>query len=230
MSGRPIAGKSGGRITALRMQPNAKKVTVVLDGAEPFSLQTTLAAGLRRGQVLEPQEILRLKESDLLESAFQRCLGLIARRPRSQSELLQYLRRRKSTAGIAEAVVRRLAERGLANDLEAARTWVENRQAFRPRSKRALRMELRKLGIPDTEAGEALEAVNEEEAALQAARRKAARLIEKAGKDGQARLEFTKKMTAFLASRGFNFDLARETAGSVWQEYCDTNNEAGEEA
>jgi regulatory protein len=203
---------------------------VVLDGAESFSLHTPLTAGLQRGQVLEPQEIHRLQKEDLLEGAYQRCLGLIARRPRSQSELLQYLRRRKSTAGIAEVVVRRLAERGLANDLEAARTWVENRQAFHPRSKRALRMELRKMGIADAEAGEVLEGVRDEEAALEAARRKAARMIGRTGKGGQVRLEFTRKMTAFLASRGFNFDLARETAGSVWKEYCDKNIDAGEEA
>jgi regulatory protein len=226
----PVNNASGARIAALRLQRNGRKVTVVLDGGESFPLYPPVAAGLRRGQVLEPQDIRRLQKENLLEGAYQRCLGLIARRPRSQTELMQYLHKRKFSAENADAVIRRLAERGLANDLEAARAWVENRQAFRPRSKRALRMELRKMGIADAETGEALEEVRDEEAALAAARRKAPRLIGKAGKSGQARLEFVRKTTAFLASRGFDFDLARETAGTVWKEYYDKNIDEGEEA
>jgi regulatory protein len=207
-----------GKVTALRLQRNGRKVTVEIDGADSFPLSEPLAAGLHHGQLLEREEIDRLIREDRLEAVFRRCLALIARRPRSRAELERYIRGRKVGEEEAGEVLRRLGERGLVDDRDFAQQWVENRQAFRPRSRRALRMELRKRGVSEQDAREVLEGVRESDAALAAARGKAARLAGSVKESPHPRLEFEKKMTAFLASRGFDFDLSRETARTVWRE------------
>jgi regulatory protein len=207
------------RISALRIGRNGRTITVVVEGAESFPLAKTTAAGLEIGQTLDPGEIDRLRRKSVLDDAYTRCLGLLARRPRSRAEIERYLRGRKLAEAEASEVLTRLTERGWVDDRKFARAWVENRQEFRPRSGRALRMELRRFGIPEDDAREALEGMRDDKAALEAARKKAPRLIRSAGKSPEGSREFQKKMTAFLASRGFDYDLSRETARTIWGEF-----------
>lgn len=212
------------KISALRVGRNGRTVTVELDGAEEFPLAKSVAAGLHTGQTLDAQEIERRKRESRLEDSYGRCLGLFAHRPRTRAEIERYLRGRKLADAERDAVLARLTERGWINDREFARVWVENRQEFRPRSARALQMELRRFGVPEDETREALQGMDESAAALSAARKKASRLARIVGKDQGARFQFQKKMTAYLASRGFDYDLSRETARTVWAE------SSGEEA
>jgi regulatory protein len=206
------------RIASLRAALHGQTVNVELEGGESFALEPSAAAGLSPGQLLEPEAVERLKRESRLEDAYARCLRLLARRPRSRAEIERYLLRRALPDPEAGSVLDRLVERGWIDDRKFARAWVENRQEFRPRSVRALQSELRRLGVPDGDSHEALETVAEGDAALSAARKKAARLLRHAAGLPRPRFEFERKMTAFLASRGFDFELSRETARSVWEE------------
>jgi regulatory protein len=212
------------KITALRIRRDGRKVTVRLGEGRSLVIATILAAPLRVGQPLEEREIEELRRADRLEDAQARCLALIARRPRSRAELERYLRRRKLEEASADEVIRRLARRGLVDDGEFARAWVENRQALHPRSRRALRAELRRLGVAEEETQAALDGLPEREAALAAARRKAVAVNGRRTRhasppaDRQSRLAFEQKLIAHLAMRGFDYDLSRETARQVWEE------------
>jgi regulatory protein len=207
------------RINALRVGRDGRKITVVLDDGETYPLSAKTAAALSPGQILEPGELERLKQQSALDDAYTRCLGLLGRRPRSRAEFERYLRGRKLDPADIALVLEKLTGQGWIDDRKFAREWVENRQAFRPRSVRALRMELRRMGVPDEDARGALEGLPEDTAALAAAQKKAPRLLRAAGKKPEAGREFQQKMTAFLASRGFDYGLARETARSVWEEH-----------
>jgi regulatory protein len=216
------------KILALRMGRNGRTGKVEVDGDETFPLAKSSAAGLQRGQLLKPEEIERVKRESRLEDAYTRCLALLARRPRSGAEFDRYLRGRKLAAAEVEQVLARLSERGWIDDRAFARVWVENRQEFRPRSKRALQMELRRFGISEENAREALDEVQEGQAAIAAARKKGPRLFRSVQKHPQAQLEFQRKLTAHLASRGFDYELSRETARSIWEE-CSRAGECGTE-
>lgn len=205
-------------ISALRMSRNGRTVTVEFDGSEILRLQPAAAAGLQPGQALAPAEVDRLRRESRLQDSYSRCLGLLARRPRSRAEIDRYLRGRKLADAEREAVLARLADREWIDDGKFARQWVENRQEFRPRSIRALRSELRRFGVPEDDIREALQEVDEAAAALSAARKKAPHLRRTAGTGPDARSVFQRKMTAHLASRGFNYDLSRETTRTVWTE------------
>jgi regulatory protein len=213
------------RISALRISRNGRLVTVELDGAETFPLIKTVAAGLHTGQMLEPSQVDRLKRESRLDDSYSRCLGLLARRPRSRAEIERYLTGRKLSEAEKSELTARLAERGWIDDRAFARLWVENRQEFRPRSSRALRMELRRFGIPEEDSREALQGIDEGSAALSAARKKAPRIRRAVGEDPDARFDFQKKMIAYLASRGFDYDLSRETARLVWAEFGEASGE-----
>jgi regulatory protein len=213
------------RINALRVGRDGRKITVVLDSGETYPLSAKAAAALSPGQILAPGELERLKQQSALDDAYARCLGLMGRRPRSRAEYERYLRGRKLEPAQIALVLDRLAGQGWIDDRKFAREWVDNRQEFRPRSARALRMELRRLGVSDDDAREALDGMQDAEAALAAAQKKTPRLFRASGRSPDAGREFQRKMTAFLASRGFDYDLARETARRVWEE-CSQSGEA----
>lgn len=201
-----------GEITALRLGRGGKRVNIYLNGAWAFSLAKVLAAGLRRGQHLGPHEMARLEADDAVEQGVERCLSLLARRPRARRELDDYLRRRGLEAAVREAALARLVERGLVDDAGFARTWVENRSAFRPRSRRALAAELWRKGVSVESAAQALAEVDDESAARSAARGYARRM------SGLERKEFFQRLLGYLGRRGFTYNVARPVVEEVWGE------------
>ncbi len=201
------------KITALRAQKRTReRVNVYLDEKYAFSLQAILAASLRVGQMLSPADIARLRERDSAESVYEKCLGYLSHRPRSQSEILQYLRRRQVPPETSSAVIARLVEAGLLDDQQFAAYWVENRESYRPRGIYSLRQELRSKGLSASAIDEAVQGVDEEKSALAAARGYARRLRQ------ADRETFRRKLTGFLQRRGFKFETIRQTVECVWRE------------
>jgi regulatory protein len=105
-----------------------------------------------------------------------------------------------------------LRANGLLNDQQFAETWIENRNAFRPRSKMALRMELKQKGIDEAIIQETLVGLNDEEQAYEAGQKKARQLRTV---DEQ---EFKRKLFGFLARRGFNYEVASPIVKKLWEE------------
>lgn len=97
-------------------------------------------------------------------------LRLLTGAPRSRAQLAEAMARREVPEEVAERVLDRFTEVGLVDDAEYARMLVRTRHAERGLSRRALSMELRRRGIEDTVAAEALDEVDDtqEEAAARA--------------------------------------------------------------
>ena len=202
-----------GTITALKVQKkNQDRVSVYLDGRFAFGLPAIVAVGLKQGQTLSDAEIQALKERGAGETAYNRVLNYLSYRPRSRAEVVTYLQKRDVPAGQIETVLARLERAGLLDDKAFAQFWVENRERFRPRGRRALRYELRNKGISDRLIDEALTSVDGAESAYRAAEKKARQLRH------QDELTFRRKLIAYLARRGFDYDVAREVAERRWIE------------
>jgi regulatory protein len=209
-----------GTITALRVQKRAtKRINVYLDGAYafPLDLEVALEAGLKPGRELSDDEIARLRAGDDVEKAHDRALAFLSYRPRSTAEVRRSLASKGVAPQVIEEVLERLTRNGLLDDAGFARLWVENREAFSPRSGWLLSQELRQKGlaaddiaaaVPD---GEAAQAANEA-SAVHAAGRKARSLrhLEQEA--------FLHKMILFLQRRGFGYEVAREAAEAAWRE------------
>jgi len=130
------------RITALKPQKKGpQRVNVYLDGKYAFALDAALAAALKVGQVLPPNDQAVLGQRDAVEVAYNKVLGFLSYRPRSGAEVATYLRGRQVPAEIIDGAIDRLQRAGLLDDDAFAHYWVENREQFRPRGARALRSE-----------------------------------------------------------------------------------------
>lgn len=202
------------KITALKIQKkNKNRVSVYLDNEYAFGLTRIVAGWLQVGQELSEDKIKELKAKDSVEIALQKALNFLSYRPRSEKEVRQNLKIKHGIdEGIIDQIIERLDRGGLVDDSSFAELWVENRNEFRPRGNRALRMELRQKGISDEIIAESLKDLDEEELALKAARKQARKYkqLEWA--------EFRKKLTGFLARRGFNYGTIAEVTPKVWDE------------
>jgi len=169
-------------ITAIEPQKkNPRRVNVYLDGEFAFGLSRLVAAWLKVGQALTEEKIASLQAEDEQETVYQKALHFLSYRPRSTAEVRQNLNKRNIPESLIEATLERLQRSGLLNDEAFARAWVENRSEFRPRSKSALKMELRRKGLDDEVIQSVLaEGVDEEALALDAARKHVHRLVARA--------------------------------------------------
>lgn len=200
-------------ITAIEDQKRRKdRVNVFLGGSFAFSLDREVVQqqGLCPGQSLSDSQIDELVRVDLFGKCLEAALHLLSYRPRSEAEIRQRLYRRFEKETI-DRVVLHLQERQIVDDAAFARFWTENRESFSPRSKRLLKMELRRKGIDSEVVDEVLGGVDDEESAYRAAQRKGHNL----GKDYET---FRQKLGAFLGRRGFSYDVINRTIERLWQE------------
>lgn len=200
-------------ITALRQhRSNRQRVEVYLDGQRAFTLTLVEAARLRRGQSLSDEEIAALQARDAQERAHEDALRYLSYRARSAAEIERYLASRRFPPEVVAAELHRLQESGLVDDAAFARAWVEEREQFRPRSPRALRQELRQKGLDEETISQAIAGIDPEASAYEAARARAARL------GGLDYRQFRHRLGAFLARRGFDYEVIRTVVGRLWRE------------
>ncbi len=96
-------------------------------------------------------------------------LDQLTGRARTRSELADKLAARHVPADIASRLLDRFEEVGLVDDAAFAREWVAQRQSGKGLARRALAQELRRKGIEDEVATEALDAIDDD-AEVEAAR------------------------------------------------------------
>lgn len=201
------------KITAIVVQKkHPNRVNIHLDGEFAFGLARITAAWLRIGQELDEKKIEQLQAEDARERALQQSLLFLSYRARSETEIRQNLRKHEIPETVIDETLERLRRDGLANDGQFASAWVENRSTFRPRSRRMMALELRQKGLDDESMKSALDAVDDEALAYEAARKRATRL------KGLEWNEFRKKLSDFLARRGFSYSVVAPVVSRVWNE------------
>ncbi len=204
---------AGGKVTALRIQKHhPNRVNVYLDNEFSFGLSRITAAWLQVGQELSPTKIAKLQAEDQREVAYMQALRFLDYRPRSRAEVRRNLEKHAIPPEVINDVFKRLERSGLVNDERFAQDWVENRSEFRPRSRRALAFELHQRGLDDIAIRKALEGLNEEALAYQAAAKQARRY------EGLPLRDFNNKLGSFLARRGFSYEVIKQVVAKVWDE------------
>jgi len=214
-------------VTALSKQRRSKRIDVHINGLSGLSVTPDIALqfGLRTGATLSESRMEALRGAQLREDAMAAALRLVSYRPRSEKELRERLRQRFPDTALVDAVVGRLAELRLIDDLAFAASWVESRERSSPRSRRMLAAELRAKGVSREPAEAVVETVDEADAALRAARKKARVLAARPFE------EFRRKIGDLLLRRGFGYETANETVKRLWEETRSTADAAsGEQA
>ena len=135
------------------------------------------------------------------------CLRLLTDRARSRAELAERLAKKGYSPEIAERVLDRLTEVGLVNEADFAQQWVHSRHTYSGKGKRALALELRRKGIGQEDATEALAQIDSEDERARATELVAKKLRTVSADD---RDRAVRRLVSMLARRGFPQGMAFE--------------------
>lgn len=187
------------KISAIKQQLKRNdRYSVYVDGKYvcSFSEGELIKLGLHSGQELNETELKKLKNNSLKDKAYIRVIDLLSRRPRSEWEIRDYLKRKKHEPELIEGILNKLTLNMLINDEDFARRWVENRRLLKNTSKRKLRQELKQKRIAEDIINQVLEQdeTDEREVIKQIVQKK-----RKSYPDDQ-------KLMAYLARQGFSYD------------------------
>lgn len=208
------------KITALRIgRGRGKRVNVFLDDRFAFSLETEVAVkeGLQVGQELSTNQVEALIGSDHFHRCLNAAFHYLSYRPRSEAEVRGRLQRRGFDGDCIEAVIAKLKEQGLVDDLVFAQFWKDNRESFSPRSQRLTKLELRRKGVVGGIIDQVVDFVDDGDSAYRAALRKTHhwRLS-----DYQS---FRRRLGEYLRRRGFGYEVINHTVERIWQERGDSS-------
>ena len=205
------------RIKAVKLPQ--EKTFVYLDGELMFTLPPAVAKDLKVDQVLTDEETKLYKKYSSYFPCLSSAKQLITQRLHSKDELRTKLKQKKYPSEAVDLVIGDLAELGLLNDKDFASFYVDNCNSCRPKGKALISSELKRKGVSSDVIQASLEEVNEDENAYKASFRKAEKL---ASLDKKT---FSQKLYAFLARRGFKYEVIARTIDKLWEENKQTKNE-----
>jgi regulatory protein len=133
-------------------------------------------------------------------------------RPRSEGELRQWLRKRGFANEVTEEAIAKLRDQNLTDDLAFAQFWKDNRLSFRPKSRRSIEKELRDKKVASEVIEQVTNDIDDDRIAYELA---SSRMPSLAHLDYPG---FYRRLSSYLAYRGFNYEVIKRTASLLWQE------------
>lgn len=199
---------------------------IAISGAPAFTLseETLFRGGLQIGDELDTGAITRLLADDDVARATEAALHFLAYRARSEQEVRSRLKRGAFSPEAIDATIVKLNDWRYLDDADFARRWVESRASGKPRGQRLLQQELRQKGI-DAETSKQVIAeadLDEVSAATELARKRLSAMT------GEDPLATRRKISAYLARRGYGFDVVRKALEQATGEPVD-EEEPGEQ-
>lgn len=193
------------KITDIKQQvKRAGRYSIFVDEKYLFSLGELelMQSGIRIGKEYTTDALEQLKQTAILDKAYMRSLDYLARRPRSEWEIKDYLKRKEYEVTTIKAVLSKLHAQGYVNDQKFARAWVNNRRLLKPVSFRRLQQELLQKHINQDVISQVLAEDETDETQI------IRELIAK--KRQQTRYQDNQKLLAYLVRQGFNYGNIRE--------------------
>lgn len=147
--------------------------------------------------------------STTFERYYNLSLRYLSYRPRSEKELIDYLKKKKVSEKNIREIIQRLRELNFINDLEFAKFWIEQRMRIKPKALKVVKYELLSKGIKREIIDEIIEETgkgkeDDFENAKKLADKKLARLV---NLPPEKRKE---KIMGFLQRRGFDFEIIKK--------------------
>jgi len=192
-------------ITSIKQQRDKDRVNVYLDDKFGFGidLDNFVSLHLKVDQELTEKQVEEIVKKAEFQKTLDKLLRFAMVRPRSEKEVRDYFRRKKVHESMHGKLLEKLKHLELIDDEKFAKWWVEQRQNFKPKAIRVLRLELRQKGINKETVDEVLgETVIDEE-------KMARELLEKKAykwKNLPVR-EARQKISQYLAGKGFGWEV-----------------------
>ena len=194
-------------ITAITKQRGKYLVTINESETIIVPLSLMRERPLKLGQSLDLEEYDNWLMVRQYRFALDRAVGYLAARARSKQEIEQKLLQVGYRPCTVEMVLYKLEREHLLDDADFARQWVESR-ATHKLGKRRIAQELRRKGVSQEEAEEALSVIDDEDqlvGAVALAEKAAARI-----KPGEDPRKASQRIGAMLARRGYSWDITKE--------------------
>jgi regulatory protein len=146
-----------------------------------------------------------------MEKALSLAYRYLSFRPRTVVEVGKYLQKKAEKYTITpdeiQATLELLKDQGYLNDIEFIKSFVNSRNLLKPKSKRVLEMELRKLGVSQVDLDAFfLESPTDEAALAEKALKKKMKSLLLISDEKKRFI----KAISFLQRRGFPYDIARQ--------------------
>jgi regulatory protein len=168
---------------------------------------------LKVKQELSDEKIEKIVKESEFQTVYDKLLKFASLRPRSKKEYDTWLKKHKVHKSLHKELFNRLKRLDFLDDKKFAVWWVQQRQQFRPKSVRALRLELRNKGINKEIIEEALKEEGVDEYAA------AKRILQKKTYMWKKYQGFEKrmKMSNFLARKGYSWDTVKKVVSEFDQ-------------
>jgi len=200
------------------------RFNIFVDGkfALGMSADELILKKIKVGSELQVEDLLNIKKTDEEARFYNLAIGYIARRPRSEKELRDYLFRKKVEEAITEKIIEKMRRLNFINDTDFAIWWVNQRQeSSRPKGERAIKFELYRKGIAkeiieeafSSESLDGTEKVSELDLALKSGSKKEKSL------NGLEKRKFYEKLARFLAGKGFNWEITKQAIEILWEKW-----------
>jgi len=128
------------------------------------------------------------------------------------------LRKRSFDSDNLEAVITRLKEQGLVDDMAFAQFWKDNRESFSPRSRWLTKLELKQKGVANDIIDQVVDTIDDDNNAYQAALSKARSL---SYSDYQS---FRRRLGEYLKRRGFSYRVINHAVEQIWQDQASSSS------
>lgn len=168
-----------------------------------ISANDIIKLGLFNNKEINSQELNKIISDSEFGKLFNSAINFLSYRPRSEWEIR--FKFKKENQQMVDKVIEKLKQINQINDSDFVSWFVDQRNTFRPKGKRALEYELIKKGIDRKLIDQIGEKSGEVELALKAVSKKT-RLL--SSRD---------KLQRFLISRGFEFDTVKEVVEKLFK-------------
>lgn len=173
-----------------------------------LSEDTIIDEALSIGQEIDQKEIEKLVEKDQSAKAFDKAIRFLGYRARTEKEVKDKLLAKEFDEKVIKKTIGKLKEMGYLSDIEFTQSWVKDRINTKPEGKKLLQIELRQKGIEDKMAKEQLEKLVDEKTEEVMAKKALNKALKQYNKLPSR--EKKQKITAYLARRGFDWQLIKE--------------------
>ena len=179
-------------------------------GCRKFSfgldLENFLKLGLKVEQELAEKQVEKIVRKAEFQKVYDKVLRFASLRPRSEKEFKIWLSKYKVHQSLHKDLFNRLKRLDFLDDEKFARWWVDQRQNFRAKSVRVLKLELRQKGIEKNIIENVLAETTIDEEKI------AKKLYEKNKYRWEKLSDFEarRKASAYFGRKGFGWDVIKK--------------------
>lgn len=203
-------------ITALKAQKNKKRMNVYVDGQFSFGLDldTVAKSGIKVGQEYTTETLNEVIKTGEFQKTYDKLMRFASLRPRSEKEIERWFDKNKVHQSIRGEIVEKVVRYIPIDDTQFSMWWIDQRNKFRPRSKKALFAELMQKGVPKNIIKTSLEKADVDEFT------QARNLIFKKMYKWERfeKQEKKMKMQTFLSQKGYSWNIISELIGEFVQD------------